>query len=226
MGVSCTRCEGSLGKANRTGYCKNCWPKVGFELLRAQDPEAFRLKRSEGIKRGYAENPERLATAQANIRRAAALPHAKEARSRKAKELRIWEIGHAAQGSGTEVRQRMTRSMIRAKLPWCPPELVPEYRRLCRANGVPRPEAKAMILELHEANLRRLRAKMGVTGEVGPIVVPAFRHTGNSPNPYYAERLAAVKAEKARIETLRQSRTICGNCGARSDLGCEHGVAA
>lgn len=210
-------CGRTLGPRNKSGYCKyhaagalrspehNARIKEGWRLKMLADPAFLEAKRESMARARRCQDP--------------------EVNRRRIMESRLWERAYVA--ITPETRARAGRSRTNSTLAWCPPELRDDYRRLLHRNDMNAASAKAAILDQHETNMRRLRAMMGVEGEVAPVREPVFRQSGNdNSNPYYAERLAVIKAEKARIETLRQSRTICPICGARSDVGCEHGAAA
>lgn len=211
-------CGRPLGRQNQSGYCKHHAPQA----MRSPEHNA-RIK--EGWRRKLLADPEFLDTLRKRLARARQSPKNAEANRRRIIETRLWERALAA--CTPEVRAKAGRNRSASMLAWCPEELRDEYRALLRRNDMNAASAKAAILEQHEANMRRLRAKMGVTGEVGPIAEPVFRQSGNDTStPQYAERLEAVKAERVRIDALRQHRTLCPVCGARSDVGCEHGAAA
>lgn len=227
-GAACTDCGGPVGRKNQTGFCRSCMlAKGGLNWIRSRDPEAFDRKRREGMLKKYRDDPEFKAKTRANLLRIAKLPHAVAARTENCRKLGLSRVAVDAMPAGSEARKKQAKAISERKLAWCPPELRAEYMHLLKSKRIKAAEAKPIILEMHEANLRRLRAKMGVTGPVEVREVNYFierRNGGAEPGTYLAAE--RQKAEKARVDALRQRRTLCPICGARSDIGCEHGVAA
>jgi hypothetical protein len=154
---TCADCSVALGRANQSGRCRRC-----LILNLAKDP-AFQARRQAGIRRAFQANPERREEYAARARAIHKLPQAIEARRRGAIERRIWERGNAAQGpAGSPARVRAGKKGSAAKLAWCPPHLREHYRYLVYSQHVKAAEARALILEQHEAEMRRWRRAVGV----------------------------------------------------------------
>lgn len=223
--AQCRQCGGAVSKQAKTGICRKCFVKAPFDILRAHNPD-FERKRIEAMRIAYKANPEWQEKIRAHCKKLSALPHIRAARSEKAKAQRLHDLGFP--GTQTEeAKRKMVRTRADRTLGWCPAHLRDEYRRLKVRHKMLAADAKAIILEQHEAELRRLRAKMGVTG---PIEVPEVRYfthpLNDNPEAGTIRRAEVHKAEKARVDALRQRRSLCRICGARSDIGCEHGAAA
>jgi hypothetical protein len=75
--------------------------------------------------------------------------------------LRLWERTHNPAGS--ESRKRAGKRRSATVLAWCPPKLRGEYRFLVRNKGLKAAEARAIILEQHEADMRRWRQSIAPT---------------------------------------------------------------
>lgn len=220
----CDKCGGRVGPKNKIGLCRPCMYAGGFAVIKTRDPEAFERARVEGMKRRYREDPQFKAEARERLLKAAKLPHAVAARKASGRRLGLSGLGAAATASGTEARAKQGRTCSERRLAWCPPELRKDYLHLLRAKRMKKEEAREIILAQHEADIRRVRAKMGVEGPVELPKLPDFVPVGEPTIRY--DRVEAARAERERIESLRQRRTLCPICGARSDIGCEHGVAA
>lgn len=155
----CIRClTAPLGRRNKSGYCVSCWPKVGWNLMRA-DP-TFEAKRVKGINDKIARDPEYRERLKKRMAIATALPQATEARRRSAIEQRIWEIGSKYVPAGSPGRIKAGAKMSETRLSWCPRELRDEYRRLIRSSRIPAVEAKEMILAQHERDMAKFRARL------------------------------------------------------------------
>src|SRR5690606_3617104 len=78
---------------------------------------------------------------------------ARRARSEAAKRIRLWEIGAKA-ASTPEARKKAGKSLTARRLAWCPPELRDDYLHLVRRCHYRKEEARRIILEQHEKNMR------------------------------------------------------------------------
>lgn len=223
--AQCNKCGGPVSKQAKTGICRKCFVKAPFDYIRAHNPD-FEQKRIEALRLAYRANPEWQEKIRAHCKNLSALPHIRAARSEKAKAQRLHDLGFP--GTQTEeAKRKMVRTRADRTLGWCPAHLRDEYRRLKVRHKMLAADARAIILEQHEADMRRFRAKLGVTGEVPDPRVPFFPDYGNDNiEPGTMVRAEVHKAEKARIEAIRLHRTLCRICGARTDIGCEHGAAA
>lgn len=154
MAAACTQCDGPLSPQNRVGVCRRCYFR-----WRAKDPE-FQRRRSAGIKAAMRADPERHERYAARAREIAKLPQTRAASSRHCFERRLWELGQAAQGPGSEARAKAARTNRERWLSWCPPHLRNDYAAL-RAKHVRPAEARRLILEHHEVEMRRWRQSIG-----------------------------------------------------------------
>jgi len=149
---TCT-CGARLGRGNSSGRCRNC-----FTARLNADP-ATAAKISAGQKRGFQLNPERLAALRQRAIRIGKLPHAIEGRRRHCIEKRLWERGNAAQPAGSPARILAGARRTDQVLAWCPRELRQMYRDLLYS-GTKAADAKVLVLEHHETQMRRFRAKL------------------------------------------------------------------
>jgi hypothetical protein len=134
------------------------------------DPE-FQRNRRAAIVHGFQANPERRAEYAKRARIAGQSARSREANSQRLRERPIWQLGHAALPPGCDARKRGGAARSARHLAWCPPELRDEYRRLVANKKVPAKEARAVILDQHEAELRRFRRSIGIVEaeQFGPI---------------------------------------------------------
>lgn len=91
----------------------------------------------EGIRRAL-QDPERLADLRARGRR-----------------VGLMRLGASTFGPGTEPRVQAGRKRTATVMAWCPIEYRAEYRRLVSTKLVRAPEARRMVEDMIEADLRR-----------------------------------------------------------------------
>lgn len=149
---TCRTCNAELYRRNKSGLCRVC---VAF------DPET-QQRRKDGQRRAYQQRPELLVAATDRLRATTKTPeHAARARKMMV-EGRLWERGVAAKGApGSEVNQRIGRSVSNARLAHIPPELRADYRRLVQIKGFSAAEAQQIIAEQHEMQMARWRREIG-----------------------------------------------------------------
>lgn len=217
MNCAAPDCSAVLGPKNATGFCRK-----HFSSHCPRPERGARISASR--KRFLQENPAEMTKIRDLCRTIAKLPQTRAAGSRNARKNRLWEIGQAA--LTPEARKLAGQRARATKLAWCPENLREAYLHLLYSSRIKKTEAKALILAEHEASLRKMRREMGATEPVQERPIPAFRAEGTGDGPGWSERVGAIRAERARIDDLRQQRTLCSICGARSDIGCEHGAAA
>ena len=152
-------CDAVLSRRNRSGYCKR-----HISAVNAARPE-FAEKIRQGIKRKALLDP---VFADGMRKRAIKLNKDPEIRARKTKrfiEMRIWEVG-AIHAATPEARAKAGRARTETCFAWCPRELRQMYRDLTKL-GHRAPDAKRIVLEHHEAEMRKFRARL--TGEHEPL---------------------------------------------------------
>lgn len=134
-------------KKNKTGLCKPCARK---------DPEVA-ARKSAAVRARYLADPEFR-----ELQRARTAEHNRSEKMRalagqKARELRIWEKGIAAMTP--ELRQQSAKRLSETRMAHIPPEVRDDYRVLVRAK-VPKEEALATVLALHEERMKDFRRKL------------------------------------------------------------------
>ncbi len=151
--MSCKNCSGPISAKNKSGYCKSCAPRF------AKHPDhGERVRRA--LKRKFAADPEAKERARETARANLFSDKARKARSEAAKRIGLSEIGRRA-ASTPEARAKAGRTITAKRLAWCPPELRDEYLRLSRRCHYRKEEAKRIILEQHEKNMREFRRSIG-----------------------------------------------------------------
>lgn len=221
---ACKECGGAVSSQSKSGVCRACYLKdpLGYNLKINPD---FERNRIAALRAATMANPVWRDKIRAHCRKLASDPSIRAARSERAKRQRLHDLGFP--GTQTkEAKDKSNRTRVARQMAWCPPHLLDDYKHLRRAYRMLAADAKAIILDQHEAELRRLRTKMGVTGPVEVREVRYFPDKLTTREPGTDIAAERQKAEKARIDALRQRRSLCSICGARSDIGCEHQVAA
>jgi hypothetical protein len=94
--------------------------------------------------------------------------------------------------AGSESRQRAAKNAALTRLAWCPPHLLEQYRALMKKD-IKHAEAKRLILEQHEVEMRRFRRSIGA--EPPP---PAPLGAGTK----FIDRASAVAAHSANVALL------------------------
>ena len=151
---NCKTCSNPLGRGNRTGYCRK------HAAAALSKDETWRAKHKAGIRRSMAD-PARLEAMRAVALRNSQVPGASEKRSQRAREIRLWEMGHRALADNPEAIIRRGRKRTATVLAHIPPECRADYRHLVRSCGYTAAEASAIILEQHETSLSAWRARIG-----------------------------------------------------------------
>jgi len=165
-------CGTALGPRNTSGRCQRC------ALRQMNKDPGIRKRRSEARRRYFAENPDA---------RAALVEQGR----RQFLDNRLWEAGSKARTK--ESFERGARTRTERMLAWCPPELRGEYRRLL-SNKYSAEEAKALILDQHEADMRRFRASIGYSDPIDEAVLePPPEQFTPTDAPLFERTTAAVK---------------------------------
>lgn len=181
---TCAECGATLGRNNGGGRCRQHtdW---------TPSPET-RAKISESRKRRFAADPA-FKERQAEMARAAARsPRSRAASVANLKRTRAWIAGNAAQPRGSESRARAARNAALTRLAWCPPHLLGQYRALMKKD-VKFAEAKRMILEQHEVEMRRFRRSIGAEPPPPPPLGAGVS---------FIDRASAVAARSADVALL------------------------
>lgn len=168
--LSCAGCGSQVSRSCQSGYCRSC-----------------------AARRSYQVDPVRKAEALARLALAARDPQVKEQRRKRWVEGRFWEKGQSAQPKGSSSRQRMAKSLSATHLAWCPPHLRERYRMLVRSKKLKAADARRIILEENEIEMRRWRRSVGA--EPRP---PAILGTGVS----FIDRASAVAARHADVALI------------------------
>jgi len=145
----CRACSTELGPRNTSGLCRQ-----HVALRNATDP-TWREKQRAGIRRKLQADPEYLETCRENARRASASRDRDVMRERWFRD-RVWEKSNAAHPSGSASRVQAGKTISATRLADIPPHLREMYRGLTRG-GVKAAEARAMVMEHHETEMRRWR---------------------------------------------------------------------
>ncbi len=191
--MACTTCGKQLGRKNKTGHCR-----LHASAAVAANPE-WRAKQIAGIRRKHAHDPEFLAALRARARMQGTRMDTRQQRSERFKRERIWEIGARA-AQTTEARAKAARSLSATRMAWCPPELLSQYRELTKL-GYNAPEARRLILEQHESDMTRFRAKLDPTGVSLPDnIVPIRPAPVIDPALSVAEQIIAIIAWHFEVE--------------------------
>lgn len=185
---TCADCGSPLSPRNTSGYCGR---HVGAANMRR--PE-IRARMVNGIRRRLASDPVLREQYRANIRKAHQSPKAIAKRKERWAKEKPWIAGNAAQPAGSEPRKRMAATISATKLAWCPPHLRDAYRALTR-KGHRAAEARRMILEQHETDMRRFRQSIGAEQPPTINVTP-------SKGVLFIDRASAVAAQWAGVPDI------------------------
>ncbi|HWK32787.1 MAG TPA: hypothetical protein VNR51_03795 [Hyphomicrobium sp.] len=150
----CRECAVELSPRNTSGFCRRHVAKRN-----ATDP-TWREKQRAGIRLKLQADPEYVERLRVSARRASALRDPQVMKERWLQE-RIWEKSNAAHPPGSPSRRQAGRSISAAKLADIPPHLREMYRELTRS-GLRAAEARAMVMEHHETEMRRWRQRTPV----------------------------------------------------------------
>lgn len=145
----CKSCSGPVSRYNRSGYCAAC----------ANSSPEKRAKISASMKRVYAADPALRETRRRIGRETAARPGEKERRAAQCRATRMWEKGLA--GRTPESVAKIARATSERRMAWCPPELRDHARWLVKTKHMRLAEVQPLILEMHEAEMRRFRRSIG-----------------------------------------------------------------
>lgn len=152
----CRECETELGPRNTSGLCRR-----HISGMNAANPE-WREKQRAGIRRKFQSDPDYLERVRANARRAESMRDRQVMRERWFRE-RVWEKSNPAHPPGSPSRLQAARTISATKLADIPAHLREMYREITRS-GVRAAEARAMVMEHHETEMRRWRQDVATHG--------------------------------------------------------------
>lgn len=180
---TCAVCSAPLSPRNASGYCTRCQNRQPGK----------RAKIAAAVRRSYQLNPELRVIRRASAVKNARDPEINARRSAAARRDRLWEKGVAARTPETYAKIAATQRA--ASLAWCPPHLREDYRRMMRCQRFKAAEARSLILEQHEAEMRRWRRGVGAEPE------PPMPKLGGR----FIDRASEVAARWAEVATLWNS---------------------
>lgn len=154
MARECKTCGITLGRKNKSGYCRK---HVAAHNL--AQPH-IRERQLAGIRRKFATDPAYLDDLRRRARALGCDPVVNAKRTRHFIENRIWEIGTEAARNPIS-RAKAGRRSSATKLGWCPPHLRADYLYLVRGKRLLAADARALIEERNEVEMRRWRASVG-----------------------------------------------------------------
>lgn len=176
---TCADCGATLCRSNRGGYC----------IRHTNGSPEKRAKISAGVTRANLTDPTLRERKRAAAKRQAARPEERARRSEECRKRQMWRLGLAALTA--ESRAKSGRACSATKLAWCPPHLRDEYRTLTK-NKMKAGEARRIILEQHEAEMRRWRRSVGAEPPARP----------RAPGASYFDRASDVAAQWAEVAVL------------------------
>ena len=206
---TCKVCPARLGPRNKSGYCRKHFSQ------NVPMSEESRRKLSETIRKRCKADPEFKADLQKRARKASTSPGAVKARTERWHREKVWEKGNKA-ARKPEVRAKAAIATRNTRLAWCPPHLRQDYLDLIYKNREKAADAKKIILDQHDAELRRFRARIKLARSSEES--DAFEPTPNyewKPGHYEAE-VAITQKNRQSIDALRVDNSTCPVCGARS----------
>lgn len=153
MTKTCRTCRRPIGSRNKSGYCR-----AHVSAAMAADP-AHREKQRAGIKRKLAADPTYLDGLRKRARALSNDPEINAKRSAIFVQGRYWEIGTEV-ARDPAIRLKAARASSATKLAWCPAHLRDHYRFLVNSKRMKAAEARAIIMDQHEAEMRRWRAEV------------------------------------------------------------------
>lgn len=171
---TCSNCGGAIFRYNRSGYCRE----------RACISVAMRLK--------LASNPELKDAHVARLLRIARDPRTTEKKRQRWLDGRFWEGSN--DNRSPESRRKAAVALSATRLAWCPPHMRDRYRALTK-KGLKADEARTLILEEHEVEMRRWRRSVGAEPVVETITTP-------SKGVLYIDRASATAAAWAGVPEI------------------------
>lgn len=144
---TCRTCNTPITKRSKTGLCCPCMRK---------DPE-INARKSASVRKAYQTDPEYKAQQRARLVERNQSEAMRTMSGRRAKELRIWELGKEAMTP--EVRKRAGITISAKRLAHIPPERRKEYRTLTSRRW-PKEEAARIVLEQHERDMAKFVEKL------------------------------------------------------------------
>lgn len=148
--VNCTHCPKPLHRQNKTGICRECF--------RTHRPDHIREKQSAAVKRAYATRPDYRDRHRKAMLAHNQSPEHRQRASDRAKEMRIWEMGHKA--ITPDIVARRSRKASSTRLRGVPSGYHNLYRAL-RKKHLSVAEATNACIEQERVDVERLRREMG-----------------------------------------------------------------
>jgi len=133
----CADCPATIKGKGKTGRCLSCSLRYTIKI----NPQLREAKRRAG--------------------RASAVADA-AGRSARAKSIGLAAIGRAARTP--ESFAKLGRNVSAARMAWCPPELRDQARYLTNTKRIPAADVRRMILEQHEADMKRFSERLVAYG--------------------------------------------------------------
>ena len=143
----CRTCRTPITKRSKTGLCCPCMRK---------DPD-INARKSASVRKAYQANPEYRDQQRARLIEHNRSERMRELAGKKAKELRIWELGKDAMTP--DVRRRAGVTISARRLAHIPPELRDEYRALTSRRWH-KAEATELVMELHRSRMAKFIEKL------------------------------------------------------------------
>lgn len=147
--MKCSVCSGPLHRQNKIGLCRQCY--------RTHRPDHIREKQSAAVKRVYATRPEYRDLHRKAMQAHSRTPEHRQRASDRAKEMRIWEIGHKA--ITPEIAKKRSAKAVSTRLAAVPSGYLKLYREL-RRKHLTVEEATAACVEQERVDVERLRREM------------------------------------------------------------------
>lgn len=138
---------------------------------------------------------------------AAYTPERRAASGARAREFRIWEMGSHIQTPEQKRAALEKAKMVRRQqlFGWCPPHLLPEYRKLVSGNHGTRFHAAEARRMLTDEWLKQLRRALR---QIAEVAKPLAEEQARQRNSFEAQ-LERVKAGQARVvPTFRPGRAL------------------
>lgn len=154
----CKTCSRKLGRANKSGYCRNCLiAKVNSSPeLQARRKAAIRARSQDPAERRRMAELMRRNSAKARQRP----EHMEMLREHGRKQYREHLSTPETIAKINAVREETAEKIREARLGWCPPEKRESYRFLVRSKCYPAAEARAIIEAEIAAEKKRQLAKL------------------------------------------------------------------
>lgn len=154
MSRFCSTCSTPIRGNGKTGKCRSC----AIRALCA-DPE-WMARRNDALRRRFQADPAMAKTFADRLRKLARSPEGRQRSRESAITRRLWETS-PQQPAGSDARKRAGRALSMTALAHIPRDYHDEYRRLTRSKRMLAADATAIILDMVEADRRRIRRELG-----------------------------------------------------------------